>query len=145
MDLSPGVAELPSLRHFTESDFEDIYEPSDDTWLFCDALLADFSDISARQPSLALEIGPGSGAVCGYLALSFAQRHLPVPAIIACDVNPLACLATLRTAAANDISVIDVVNCDLVGAMRGRLSGIVDIMLFNPPYVPTPSDEVGIA
>ena len=65
------------------------------------------------------------------------------PAIIACDINPMACTATLRTAAENGIATIDAVNCDLLGALHGRIEGSIDVLVFNPPYVPTPSDEVG--
>jgi methylase of polypeptide subunit release factors len=36
---------------------------------------------------------------------------------------------------------VDVINTDLVTGMEGGLCGKVDILLFNPPYVPTPPEE----
>lgn len=135
------IAKLPALEHFTREDFDGIYEPSDDTWLLCDALLADVGDIMKRAPAFVVEIGPGSGAVCGFLAKTLREKGATVPMIVACDINPAACLATLRTAAANDLADVDTVNSDLLASMR--INGSVDVLLFNPPYVPTPSEEVG--
>lgn len=37
-----------------------------------------------------------------------------------------------------------VVLTDLVCALEPRLSGGVDLLLFNPPYVPSPGDEVRV-
>jgi release factor glutamine methyltransferase len=36
----------------------------------------------------------------------------------------------------------DVVVTDLVHGLEKRLAGSVDVLLFNPPYVPTPEHEV---
>ena len=36
---------------------------------------------------------------------------------------------------------VDVINTDLVTGMECGLCGKVDILLFNPPYVPTPPEE----
>lgn len=38
---------------------------------------------------------------------------------------------------------IDIVQDDLLGALMPRLQGAVDILVCNPPYVPTPDEEVG--
>ena len=36
---------------------------------------------------------------------------------------------------------MEVINTDLVTGMECGLFGKVDILLFNPPYVPTPPEE----
>jgi methylase of polypeptide subunit release factors len=36
---------------------------------------------------------------------------------------------------------VDIVNTDLVRCLEAGLYHKVDILLFNPPYVPTPADE----
>lgn len=43
---------------------------------------------------------------------------------------------TKNTAILNAID-LDTVQCDLIVALSDRLRGIVDLLLFNPPYVPT--------
>jgi release factor glutamine methyltransferase len=36
----------------------------------------------------------------------------------------------------------DIIVTDLVRGLEDQLSGAVDVLLFNPPYVPTPEHEV---
>lgn len=54
---------------------------------------------------------------------------------VATDLNPHALDVTLETAKLNDIK-IDVVRTDLFAGLENLL-GKVDVLLFNPPYVPT--------
>ena len=37
---------------------------------------------------------------------------------------------------------IDIMQSDLLSALVPRMQGAVDILVFNPPYVPTPNEEV---
>ena len=51
------TAVLPNLDHFTFRDFEKFYEPSEDSYLFLDALLKEKEYLRALNPSIGLEIG----------------------------------------------------------------------------------------
>lgn len=48
---------------------------------------------------------------------------------------------TRETLSAHGVQA-DVVVTDLVHGLEKRLAGSVDVLLFNPPYVPTPEHEV---
>ena len=59
------------------------------------------------------------------------------------DVNPEACGCTLETCRGHGVGPsVDALCADLLGPLRPRLDGAVDVLLFNPPYVPTPAEEV---
>ena len=61
---------------------------------------------------------------------------------MATDINPKAVDAALRTAAQNNI-VVEVHQTSFVESVYGDVAGNVDVLLFNPPYVVTPPEEVG--
>ena len=48
---------FPTLEHITLADVECVYEPSDDTFLLCDAIGADISHIIEKRPATVMEIG----------------------------------------------------------------------------------------
>jgi release factor glutamine methyltransferase len=130
------AAKMPNLNHLSTSDFERVYEPADDTFLLVDALAAERDLLVARKPALCVEIGCGSGAVITHLA-----SLLPDSAMLASDVNRWALLATAATASANSRRV-STVQADLLSAFR---PGSIDVLIFNPPYVPTPDEELAEA
>ena len=176
---------LPDLRHLA-GQFDDVYEPEADTWLFCDALASEAPSLGT--PALVLELGPGSGAAGAALlaALACARGAASVPpTLLAIDISLRACLASAQTAAVNggsftvaaaaaataagsvDIGGLlspsaafpissriaplragglpvayEAVCGDLLGAVLPRVRGSVDVLIFNPPYVPTPAHEV---
>ena len=70
------------------------------------------------------------------------------PIVYVTDINPRALEVTKQTANANRGDLpgpihLEAVRCDLVSALLPRLKRSVDALIFNPPYVPTPDDEVG--
>lgn len=147
-----------------------MYEPAEDSFLLLDALAGDGERLRSVPRVLAVEIGPGSGVLSTYL-LSSVFGGGGAPFLFACDVNPAAAATTRATAAANGVGAsLDAVVCDLGTPLLRRLAvrwrrrrgwglsdpytsthppaldthaqGAVDVLLFNPPYVPTPSEEI---
>ena len=153
---SSDMLPTPSTAHV---DFERIYEPAEDSYLLLDTLSSDSekeflrsrfnnqNDPLATTPSspLVLEVGTGSGVV-----LSFMHAHSEVIfgrsdiITLGIDVNSFACSATRDTIAAVEKDQVagglshgfylGNVAGDLTSALR---PGEVDVLVFNPPYVPT--------
>ena len=121
-----------------------VYEPREDSFLFLEALDADRELLQSRPRSLVLEVGPGSGIVSAHLSavLGAAQHAL----FLGCDINPAAARAAHETFyrnAGQRPHLCDTLVGDLCGPLSARLRGQVDVLLFNPPYVPTDDDELG--
>lgn len=91
-----------------------VYSPAEDTLLLLDAARQE-----VRKDDRVLEVGTGSGLIAR--ELSTAAR-----CIIATDINPHAAIS------ARDQG-ISIVRTDLFGCIRGPF----DLVLFNPPYLPT--------
>ncbi|KAM3850746.1 methyltransferase N6AMT1 [Diretmus argenteus] len=128
----------PVHSHAGRGDFQDVYEPAEDSFLLLDALEQDAEKLQHMSPSVCLEVGSGSGVVSAFLSSVVGSS-----AVYLCtDVNPAAAQCTLKTASCNSVSLQPVIT-DLVEGLLPRLCGQVDVLLFNPPYVVTPSEEVG--
>ncbi|MDD1706009.1 MAG: class I SAM-dependent methyltransferase, partial [Methanoregulaceae archaeon] len=95
----------------------EVYAPAEDTWL-----LLRTAEKECRDGERVLEIGCGSGAIAAVL-----RRQARV---IATDINPNA------VRSARDAGV-EVVRTDLFSGICGTF----DLVLFNPPYLPTTPDE----
>lgn len=62
---------------------------------------------------------------------------------VAIDCNSSACQATMETLKNHGIEeTVEVINCDLVGPIANRIAKMVDVVVFNPPYVVTPDAEL---
>ncbi|KAL2921000.1 HemK methyltransferase family member 2 [Bienertia sinuspersici] len=60
----------------------------------------------------------------------------------ATDINPHAVETTKKTLEAHGVHA-EVMLMDIASALENRLAGLVDVVVVNPPYVPTSEDEVG--
>ncbi|HMA05501.1 MAG TPA: HemK2/MTQ2 family protein methyltransferase [Methanomicrobiales archaeon] len=101
-----------------EADPDQVYPVREDTLLLLEAALAE-----AGPADRVLELGTGSG----YIAMRLAGR---VSFIVATDLNPHAC----RLASAQGLGTV---RADLTAGIRGSF----DLILFNPPYLPTKPGE----
>lgn len=148
-----------------------MYAPSDDSFALVDAvkeyLLQLHSKCLLQQlPRICLEVGCGSGYVICSAALAIQcleqqqqQQRLvqasspqpPAAAAAGCgggcqffatDINPAALQAAAQTLASHQVHGVQLVQTDLVASLIPRLAGAIDLLLFNPPYVPTPDEEV---
>ncbi|XP_054479938.1 methyltransferase N6AMT1 [Anoplopoma fimbria] len=128
----------PVYSHAGRGDFRDVYEPAEDSFLLIDALEKDAQLLQEMSPSLCVEVGSGSGVVSAFLGSVVG----PSAVYLCTDVNPAAAQCTAKTASCNNASLQPVIT-SLVDCLLPRLSGKVDVLLFNPPYVVTPSEEVG--
>jgi release factor glutamine methyltransferase len=145
--------------------FSEVYEPREDSFLFLDALDSDKEFLRSVSRTVILEIGPGSGIVSTHLSSILDPECGAV--FLACDINPSAARVTEQTFRNNNSAgrphVMQCVVGDLCSPFLSRLAGKVsclflgarslfylnkkkvDVLLFNPPYVPTDDEEVGHA
>ena len=95
-----------------------VYPVEEDTLLLLESAL-----VEVQPNDRILEVGTGSG----HIAASLAGR---AALVVALDLNPHAA----RAARARNVEVI---RSDLFAGVRGPF----DLVLFNPPYLPTAPDE----
>ncbi|KAK9268452.1 hypothetical protein L1049_000203 [Liquidambar formosana] len=123
------------------SSHPEVYEPCDDSFALVDALLADRTNLLEHHPKLCMEVGCGSGYVITSLALMLGQNALGVQ-YLATDINPHSVRVTSETLEAHGVHA-DLICTDIASGLEKRMARLVDVMVVNPPYVPTPEDEVG--
>ncbi|XP_054829205.1 methyltransferase N6AMT1 isoform X2 [Eublepharis macularius] len=120
-----------------EGQYSSVYEPAEDTFLLLDALEEDAEKLKSANIEICLEVGSGSGVVSTFVASFIESKAL----YLCTDTNSAAGLCTVETAKRNNVDLQPIIT-DLVTGLLPRLLGKVDLLLFNPPYVVTPSVEI---
>mmetsp|Transcript_7417 Transcript_7417/g.18421 ORF Transcript_7417/g.18421 Transcript_7417/m.18421 type:complete len:218 (-) Transcript_7417:344-997(-) len=119
----------------------EVYEPSDDTFLLVDAIASVAEQWLKQPPRIVVELGCGSGfAICS-VALMLKQLGIAAR-MLAIDHSPAALQATATTLKSHQVQGVELLQSDLFTALDPGIQGHVDVLVFNPPYVPTPDEEV---
>ncbi|KAL6931406.1 related to eRF1 methyltransferase catalytic subunit MTQ2 [Hanseniaspora guilliermondii] len=131
------MLETPILS--TDIDYNNVYDPAEDTFLLMDALESEHNkgQYDLERSTLSLEIGSGSGMISSFIIKHkiFGENNYHLSS----DINPLAIKETLKTIKLNGVGRNDVLLMSLLDSVR---DGSIDYLVFNPPYVP--SDDVPI-
>ncbi|KAF2716608.1 hypothetical protein K431DRAFT_234989 [Polychaeton citri CBS 116435] len=145
----------PNTSHVS---FDNIYEPAEDSYLLLDTLSSESESSFLKlhfpigKPSpIILEVGTGSGVVLAFVTAHASHIFGRADgASFGIDVNAFACKATAETVAkarrdvaenaTTPAAFIDVVNGDLTAPLRANC---IDVLIFNPPYVPTEALSLG--
>lgn len=136
-----------------DADFSRIYEPAEDTYLFLDCLEEEkeylnetlFGSKTSCDARIIVEIGTGTGIITSFIQNSIFDGQ---PAIyLTTDLNPYACETSLNTSQINlenkkkahQRLVMDSVQCSLTSCI---MENSIDLLVFNPPYVPSTNSEI---
>ncbi|EJD55085.1 hypothetical protein AURDEDRAFT_93740 [Auricularia subglabra TFB-10046 SS5] len=146
----------PDLSHLRPADYEHVYEPAgtrveysqllttdravEDTFILLDALEQDADILRAMKAPICVDIGSGSGCVSAFLGSILGASA----SYICTDINPHAALCTRRTGEQNKVVLCPIV-ANFADPLLPRLRQKVDILVFNPPYVPTSMNEADFA
>ncbi len=98
---------------------EQVYEPSEDSFLLADAALSEI-----KGSGRILEVGCGSGIISAVIKANTKAD------IVGIDINPHAVRCTKDNG-------VDVIRGDLLSCIKGHF----DVIIFNPPYLPTMEEE----
>lgn len=142
---------LPTLffpKSIFSDDFRFVYEPAEDSFLLLDALEKDLVAIR-ETTSICLECGSGSGLIITSLSKTLnsspEEKNHDNPRsnvlMIATDINERACKTTSKCAKLNSQDIL-VINTNFADGLVDRLTNRVDLLIFNPPYVPTHQNEL---
>lgn len=126
------IMETPCMSHIKPTDYDDVYEPAEDSMLLIDALEKDMEAIKMKNPTFCLEVGSGSGIVISAFAMEFPSCYC-----LCTDINMRACVLS-NSALDHNYCIGECINMNLA---EGFIDKQFDVIIFNPPYVVTQSEE----
>lgn len=129
------------FRHIVLRCAPGVLIPRPETEILVDEVLAYLGGLVARQdvpvgppaPLHVLEVGTGTGCI----SLSLASE-CPAARVVATDISPAAIeLATRNRAALGLEGQVELVQTDLAAGVAGADAQAFDVLVSNPPYIPT--------
>jgi release factor glutamine methyltransferase len=111
-------------------ELEQVYPPSDDTFLMLNSIEVGKRNGAQGGPERVLEIGTGSGIISIYCAKMGAS-------VVCTDINPWAVRLARANAVRNRVS-LEAIRTDMFAGLNHRF----DVVIFNPPYLPTDKEDV---
>ncbi|MDD5503404.1 MAG: class I SAM-dependent methyltransferase [Candidatus Thermoplasmatota archaeon] len=99
---------------------DDVYEPCDDTFLLMDCLEGHIG-----KGERVLDLGAGTGILGIFCAMHGAKS-------VCVDINPFAVKLAQENAKSNGVEV-EAIKSDMFENVKGKF----DVIIFNPPYLPT--------
>uniref|UniRef100_A0A8C9LI39 Methyltransferase small domain-containing protein n=1 Tax=Piliocolobus tephrosceles TaxID=591936 RepID=A0A8C9LI39_9PRIM len=118
---------------------KNVYLPSSDTFTFIDALENEIDNIPS-DVNMVLEMGTGSGYLILSLYELLKRKNKNVDIFYCVDINKSACNCVKNVLRKNNILNVEIINNDLFNNIRKCEQ--FDLIVFNPPYVPTEQDEM---
>ena len=106
---------------------EDVFEPSEDTFLFAE-------NLDIKEDDFVLDVGAG----CGILGILAAQK---AKSVLSVDINPYAVSCAKHNSVLNGIrNKMDFLQTDLLKILSDKT--LFDVILFNSPYLPSEPYEL---
>ncbi|MFW9951022.1 MAG: methyltransferase, partial [Candidatus Thorarchaeota archaeon] len=131
--------------------FEDVYAPSDDSYLIIDYLSEHISEnyfdgLDINKVKNILDMGTGTGIIALFLHEVKKRITNFSPRIYASDIleNAIKC-AKLNDIFNNVEQSITLIHSDLFKKFPANLKNKFNVIVFNPPYLPSLSDDFKLA
>lgn len=151
----------PITSFLDKSIWNDVYPPAEDTYLLLDAIESD-ADIllfdKKNKPTFVIEFGTGSGTVLTFVKNIIESNNSNNTFYFAIDINERALIEAAKpvfyynnhkniindtkNAPSNDFIMSNLMSSIIPNNSSNRKEGLMDLIIFNPPYVETPIEEV---
>ncbi len=109
---------------------EQIYRPSDDTYLLTETLLGSQEDLYRSR--IIVDLGAGSGYIAQQICLELMKRE-DFHEIVAIDISPCSIEYMKKYLPRECVDRIYLVQCNGASCLREES---IDIVAINPPYLP---------